>query len=346
METVDLMKLLCETDSPSGREDWLYDVIEEPFSAFGEVRSDNMNNIIIHKAGKCKEKIMLMAHSDEVFLMISEILGNGFVRFKGTGIDAKSLVSQEVVIHGKEDVCGIIGIKPPHLMSDEERKNAVKSDELLIDTGLSDEKLKSVINIGDYVTLKRKLHKLQNNNVACKAADDRAGIAAMYVCAQELNNVNHDADVYLVCSCQEEAGHRGAKMASYEINPDIGVAIDTTFDGGQLGDKDRENKLGGGPVICVGPNVHPKLRKRLTELACEYNIPYQIEVEPGNTGTDAWDIQVSREGIASLLISIPIKYMHTSVEVVNIDDIKNTGRLLAKFIEKLNCDELEELLCF
>lgn len=346
METVDLLKLLCETDSPSGREDLLYNAVEKSFSIFGEVKCDNMNNIIVHKAGKGNGKIMLMAHSDEVFLMVSEILDNGFVRFKGNGIDAKSLVSQEVTIHGKEKIYGIIGIKPPHLMNDEERKSGVKIEGLLIDTGLSDEKLRSIISIGDYVTLKRKLCELQDNNAACKAVDDRAGIAAMYVCAQELSNVNHDMDVYFACSCQEEVGHRGAKMVSYEINPDIGIAIDVTFDGGRFGDRDRENKLGGGPVICVGPNVHPKLRKKLTELACEYNIPYQVEVEPGNTGTDAWDIQISREGVASLLISIPIKYMHTSVEIVNIDDIKNTGRLLAKLIEKLSFKELEEILCF
>lgn len=346
MKMEELLKELCETNSPSGREDWLYDVVAKSFGTIGNVEIDRMNNITISKLGNGKGKIMLMAHSDEVFLIISEISKNGFLKFKGNGIDAKSLVSQEVVVHGSEDIFGVIGIKPPHLMSDSERKSAVKIDELLIDTGFKEEKLRNIVNVGDYVTLKRKFIKLQNNNVSCKAIDDRAGIAAMYACAQELINTKHDLDICFVCSCQEEVGHRGAKMASFNENPDIGIAIDVTFDGGKFGDSDRENKLGGGPVICVGPNVHPKLRKELIELSKEYNIPYQVEVEPGNTGTDAWDIQVAKEGIPSLLISIPIKYMHTSVEIVNMDDIKNTGRLIAKLIEKINYSELEELLCF
>ena len=135
-------------------------------------------------------------------------------------------------------------------------------------------------------------------------------------------------------------------MASYDLNPTLAIAIDVTFDSGKMGIPEKENYLGKGPVICVGPNVHPKFRKKLTTLAEEYGIPYQIEVEAGNTGTDAWDIQIVRSGIPTLLISIPQKYMHTSVEMINMDDIKNTGRIIAKFIEKVTSEDLEELLCF
>ena len=132
----------------------------------------------------------------------------------------------------------------------------------------------------------------------------------------------------------------------YDIKPDVGIALDVTFDSGILGDNSRENKLGKGPVICIGPNIHTKTRNRLIQTANRYNIPYQVEVEPGNTGTDAWDIQTSVGGIATILISIPIRYMHTSVEVVNIEDIRNTGRLLARFIQELKESELEGLFCF
>ena len=183
--------------------------------------------------------------------------------------------------------------------------------------------------------------ELLNNNVSCKAIDDRAGIAAMYECASELENIDHDLDIYFVCSCQEEVGHRGAKMVSHNLNPDIGIAIDTTFDSGPMGDTNRENILGNGPIICIGPNLHPKLNRRIMEIGRKYEIPYGAEVEPGNTGTDAWDIQITRSGIPSLLVSIPTKYMHTRVEVVNVEDIKNTGRLIAKFIEKLKFEDLE-----
>ena len=348
MSEKELLKSLCEAHAPSGREHLIYPIIKEAFEPFGEVTLGDTNNVYIHKKGKSKGKgsVMLMAHTDEVFLMITSISGNGFLKFKGVGIDAKTLVSQEVVVHGTKDILGIIGIKPPHLMNNEEKAKAVTMEGLLIDTGETKEEIEDLVHIGDFVTLKRSFYELLNDNVICKAIDDRAGVVAMYVCAKELENINHEVDVYFVCSCQEEVGHRGAKMGSYKLNPTIGIAIDTTFDSGALGDTDRENKLGFGPSICVGPNIHPKLRKKLIEIAKEYNIPYQIEVEPGNTGTDAWDIQISREGIPTLLLSIPIKYMHTSVEMVNMVDIKNTGRIIAKLIEKLNGEELEELLCF
>lgn len=339
MKDVEFLKRLCTSHAPSGREHLIYPVIKEAFEPFGRVWLGRLNNTYVHKKGKGKNSIMLMAHADEVFLMITDISENGFLKFKTNGIDAKTLVSQEVIVHGKKDILGIIGIKPPHLMNEEDRKKAITAEDLLIDTGLSKEKLKSIVNIGDYVTLKRNFYELLNSNVTCKSIDDRAGIAAMYVCAKELESINHDLDVYFVSSCQEEVGHRGAKVGSYEINPTMAIAIDVTFDSGTLGDSDRENKLGGGPVICIGPNIHPKFRKRLMNIGKEYNIPYQVEVEPGNTGTDAWDIQVSREGIPTLLISIPIKYMHTSVEMVNMEDIKNTGRIMAKFIEKLKEEE-------
>lgn len=346
MKDIDFLRKLATSHAPSGREHWIYPVVKEAFEPFGEVSLGKLNNIYVHKRGKGEECIMLMAHADEVFLMVTELCENGFLRFKSNGIDAKTLVSQEVYVHGKERVLGIIGIKPPHLMSEEDRKKAITAEELLIDTGLSKEKLQSLINIGDYVTLKRNFYELLNNNVTCKSIDDRAGIAAMYACAKELQNINHDLDVYFVSSCQEEVGHRGARIGSFEIKPTMAIAIDVTFDSGPMGATERENKLGSGPVICIGPNIHPKFRKKLMDIGREYNIPYQVEVEPGSTGTDAWDIQIIGEGIPTLLISIPIKYMHTSVEMVNMEDIKNTGRIMAKLIEKLKSEEVEELLCF
>ncbi|MFD3158671.1 M42 family metallopeptidase [Haloimpatiens sp. FM7330] len=346
MNEIQLLKTLCTSHAPSGRENWIHNKIEEAFEEYGEVKYGKLNNIYIHKTGKGNKSIMLMGHADEVFLMITEICEKGFLKFQPKGIDPKTLVSQEVIVHGKEDIEGIIGIKPPHLMNEDERSKAVDADKLMIDTGYSTEKLKKIVNVGDFVTLKRDFYELLNNNVTCKAIDDRAAIVSMYSCAKELENIQHDLDVYFVCSCQEEVGHRGAKMASYDIKPDMAIAIDVTFDNGPMGEKHKENKIGGGPVICIGPNIHPKFRKRIMDTANKYDISYNVEVEPGNTGTDAWDIQITRGGIPTLLISIPEKYMHTSVEVANMGDIKNTGKLIAKFIEEIKEDEVEELLCF
>ncbi len=349
MNELQLLKTLCKAHAPSGREHWIHPLIKEAFEPYCEVKEGKLNNLYAIKKGNndaIGKSIMLMAHSDEVFLMITEVMANGFLKFIGNGIDPKTLVSQEVIIHGKKQIDGIIGIKPPHLMTDEEKEKAVTIEGLLIDTGYNKENLQEIVTIGDYVTLKRDFYELLNNNVTCKAIDDRAGIVAMHTCCKELEKVSHDLDVYFVASCQEEVGHRGAKMASYDLNPTLAIAIDVTFDNGPMGDSNRENKIGGGPVVCIGPNIHPKFREKLMELADEYSIPYNVEVESGNTGTDAWDIQVTRGGIPTLLISIPIKYMHTSVEVINMEDIKNTGRIIAKFIEKVSSAEVEGLLCF
>lgn len=346
MDEQQILKELCEADAPSGRENWISPTIKRLFEPYGDISTGGLNNVYIHKKGEGKGSVMITAHADEVFLVVTGIVQNGFLKFKAAGIDPKTLVSQEVVIHGKEKVLGIIGIKPPHLMTDKERKKPISADELFIDTGYTKSRLEEIVKTGDFVTLKRSFRKLLNDNVTCKALDDRAGIAAMLYCAEELKTVKHKPDVYFVCTSEEEVGHYGAKTASFKINPTIGIAIDVTFDGGAFGAGERETKLDGGPVIAVGPNIHPKLRKKLMEIAKEYNIPYQIEVNRASTGTDAWDIQITRQGIPSLVVSIPLKYMHSSVEVVNLRDIKNTGRIIAKLIEKLGDENLEELLCF
>lgn len=346
MEDKELLKKLCMAHGPSGREHWLHEYVKDAFSEFGQVTIDNLNNLIVHKKGNGKGKIMLMAHLDEVFMVVTDIKEKGFIEFKGNGIDPKTLVSKEVVIHGKNQIEGIIGIKPPHLMTEEDRNKAVTIDSLLIDTGYSKASLESIVKPGDYVTIKGNYKELLNDNVSVKTIDDRSGVVALYRCAKELKNINHDLDVYFVCSAQEEVGHRGAKSVTNTLKPDIGIAVDVTFDCGRHGLEDGDTKLGKGGVICIGPNIHPKVRKYLTNICKEYSIPYQVEVEAGNTGTDAWDIQVAGNGVATLLISIPIKYMHTSVEMVNMNDIKNVGYMMAKLIENINGDDLEALICF
>lgn len=346
MEDVNFLENLCTMVAPSGREMMIHPFLKETFEPFGEVSEGKLNNLIVKKKGTGYKSIMLMAHADEVFMVVTEIKEGGFLKFKPAGIDVKVLLSQEVIIHGKKEIKGIIGAKPPHLLTEEERNKVTPFEELLIDTGLSKETLKDIVSVGDFITLAPNFKKLLNEKVSCKSIDDRAGIAALYRCAKELTNVNHDLDVYFAMSCEEEVGHRGAKACTYEINPDMAIAIDVTFDNGPFGDTDRENKMGGGPVICVGPNIHPKLREKLMEIAKDNSIPFNVEVEPGNTGTDAWDIQTVRRGIPTLLISIPMKYMHTRVEVISMEDIKNTGKLIARFIQSIDGKELSDLLCF
>ena len=192
------------------------------------------------------------------------------------------------------------------------------------------EKVKELVKIGDVVTIKRELISLENESVSGKALDDRAGVAVMYECAKELSHLKHEADVYFVGTVQEEVGTRGAATSSFSINPDIGIAID----------------VGKGSGLTIGGNIHPKLRAQMAKVGEEYNIPFQYEIDPGPTGTDARAIQITREGIPTLLLSIPLKYMHTSTELINLSDVKSSAKLLARFIASITKDNLEEILCY
>ena len=150
----------------------------------------------------------------------------------------------------------------------------------------------------------------------------RQGVAAMYECIKELSNINHEADIYFVHTVQEEVGMRGAFTSAYKINPDIGIAIDVGFGSTPELPKSDTIDMGKGPGITIGGNIHPGLKRKNSEIAKEYNIPFQFEVTPGPTGTDARAMQITREGIPTLCLSIPLRYMHTSVEVVDMNDIK------------------------
>ena len=350
METRIFLEVLSNGKGVSGHEFSLNDTI---FSAFREytddISVDKLGNVIALKKGNGKEniKIMLAAHMDEIGLMVNSIEDNGFLRFTNIGgIDPRTILGQEVIVHGKKDLFGVIGSKPPHLLEAKDEEKAIKMEDMTIDIGLPKDEVIKYVNIGDTITINRKMLTLMNNRVAGKAMDDRAGIATLYECMKELTKLNHQADIYFVATVQEEVGIRGAITSSYNINPDIGIAIDVGFGTTPELNKSNSIELGKGPGITLGGNIHPGLRKKIVEVAKEYNIPFQMEITPGPTGTDARAMQINKEGIPALVISIPLRYMHTSVEVLDMMDVKNSAKLLAFFISSITNDNLEGLLCF
>ena len=284
---------------------------------------------------------------DEIGLMITKIDERGFLKFTQVGgVDQRTLVSQEVVVHGREDVLGIIGLKPPHLMQAEDRNKAIPMRDLIIDVGLPVEKVKELISVGDVATINRSFMELGKETVACKAMDDRAAVAVIYECLKEMTRLHHTADVYAVATVQEEVGLRGATVSTYGVAPDIGIALDVCH-GHMPGVPElRTSPMGKGPRLALGANVHPKVYEQMVKVAKEYNIPYSYEAYAAGTGTDLWAMQVSRSGIATGLVSIPSRYMHTSVETVNLTDVKLSGRLLAYFIASIDAAFVEGLLCY
>lgn len=348
MEISKFLECLSNESGVSGYEYNLNDIITSEFEKYtDETRVDNLGNIISFKKGTGNTKIMLAAHMDEIGLMINYIEENGLLRFTSVGgFDPRTIVGQEIIVHGKKKIFGVIGSKPPHLQEASEQDKSIKMEDMIIDVGYPYEEVIDLVQIGDIVTINRKLEHLKNNRVTGKALDNRAGVSALLQCAKELNKVNHEANIYFVSTVQEEESMGGAQTASFDINPHIGIAVDVGFGYTPELDKSSTINLGEGPGITLGGNIHPNLRKKLIEVAKQYNIPFQNEVTPGPTGTDAYAIQINRAGIPTLVLSIPLRYMHTSVEVIQLEDIKYTAQLLSFFISSISDENLEGLLCY
>ena len=232
---------------------------------------------------------------------------------------------------------------PPHVLTKEDREKVLPLEKLFIDVGLPQKELSELVRVGDVIALQRPFTELAGDLVSGKAFDDRAAVACIAGCLQHLATMKHSWDLYAVATVQEEVGLKGALTSAFGIAPSIGVAIDVGH-GDMLGVSEVDTvKIGGGPAIGRGPNIHPAMYSRLVETAKSHEIPYQAEGIPGRSGTDAWAIQVAREGIPTALISIPLRYMHTTVETLSVADLERIGRLLAQFTVGLDEDFAQEL---
>ncbi|MFA6782878.1 MAG: M42 family metallopeptidase [Sedimentibacter sp.] len=338
---------ICSNHFVSGFEHINGDILKKYFKPYTDsFEMDRLGSYIFKRAGSNDTKIMLAAHIDEIGLMVTSILEGGFLSFSTVGgFNSSSLVAQDVTVYGKENIFGVIGIKPPHLTSEEERKKPLKIKELYIDTGYTKEELEKLVKIGDIATVNRKPLSLQGSVISAKAFDDRACIAVMLEAAKELKKISHKSNVYFTATAQEETGLRGAKTSSYKIAPDIGIVLDVGF--GKTPDMPADSpQLGKGPIVAYGGRLNTKLTKKFVEICKKYNYPMQHEAVPARTGTDTDAVQVSRDGIPCILLSIPLRYMHTSVETIDINDLEIAGKALARFINELDNSDLEEILCF
>ena len=242
------------------------------------------------------------------------------------GIDPRILPGAEVTVHGKCELYGIIGAKPPHLLSEDDRKAAIKMKDLAIDVGYRNPS--ELVSVGDFVTFRPNFSNLAGDYVSSKALDNRAGVMAVLMAMNELSDCPHTVQVML--STGEERGCVGASGGMFDISPDMAIVVDVTFGISPGCDEDCCFELGSGGAVCTGPNICKALFDKIVKTAEENNIPYQIEVEGGDAGTNAGVIQLSNEGVATAMISIPIRYMHTPVEVVKRSDIENVSRLIAE----------------
>ncbi len=338
MVNLELLRKVVEAPGISGHEFLgIRDVVvEELKDHVDEVKVDRLGNVIAHKKGS-GPKMMIAAHMDKIGVMVNHIDKEGYLHVVPVGgVDPRTLVAQRIrFFTEKGERFGIVGHIPPHIQKPEDRKKAADWDTIVVDVGADsrEEAEELGFRIGTVGEFAPAFVQLNENRIATPYLDDRVCLYAMIEAAKAIEN--HEADIYFVGSVQEEVGLRGARVASYAIDPEIGIAMDVTF-AKQVGDKGRiVPKLGGGPVMDVGPNINPKVRAFADEVAKKYEIPLQVEPSPRPTGTDANIMQINREGVATAVLSIPIRYMHSQVETADLRDIDLTIKLAKHLLEEL-----------
>ncbi len=338
------LRELIATISPSGFEGEASQVWRKYVEEFAdEVRVDVHGNTIAVVNPGGKPVLMLAGHIDEIGLMVRHVDENGYLYFGPIGgWDAQILQGQRVWVLGKngERILGVVGKKPIHLLDPKEREKVPKLYELWIDIGAKNrEEALEQVDIGAPVVVAAGMEELQNGILVGRGFDDRVGAFVVAEALRLARQKKLKAAVYAVATVQEEIGLRGARTSAFGINPDVGIAVDVTFSTDYPGvDKRRigEIKLGGGPVIARGPNINPRVFDLLVKVAQRAKIPYQVEGIPYGTGTDANVIQLTRAGVATGLVSIPNRYMHSPVELVHEKDLENIARLLAGFAAALD----------
>lgn len=330
-KTAELLKELTSAIGVSGAEDEISSLLKKKLSAYGTVETDAMNNVIC-TFGEGYH-FLLDAHIDEIGLIVTDITDDGFVKFsKCGGIDLRKLPAYEVEILGKEHVKGIISTKPPHLQSDDEHNKAPKLSDLSIDTGYTKEELEKKISLGDRIIFKRNFTELLNTQISSSCLDDRSGVASILMCLDELKKL--PCKVTVLFSSQEEVGTRGAKTGAFGRNIDEAISIDVSFAFTPGCDADECGKIGAGAMIGFSPTLDKAMSKALVETAKEEGISYQCEIMNGRTGTNADVITICERGIKTALISIPEKYMHQSVEIMDTKDVEAVSHLICAYIKK------------
>jgi endoglucanase len=328
---------ITETASPSGFEK----KVQEIYTRFAEkyaneVYTDVNGNVIALKKGKGKLKLMITAHIDEIGFMVKYIDDQGYLWFRPIGgFDSTLLPGLGVrVMHGAETCFGIVGRKPIHLLEESERKT-VNGDELWIDIGAKDkaDALQKVA-VGDIITLQPGIKTLGNGMFATRSADNKLGVLVLVAVLKSLKDVMPEADLYFVSSVQEEIGLRGAITSTYQIKPDLALVLDVTH----ATDYPSVNKnihgdlkLGHGPVLPISPEIHPEINRRLKKAGERKGIALQYEARPIATGTEARMVQVTGRGVATGLVSIPVRYMHSPNEMFSLSDVEHTIDLVTEF---------------
>jgi endoglucanase len=334
---MELLRKLTAATGISGREEDVRSLIVAQMKPLvEEVKTDVMGNVIGHRKGKSKQRLVLAAHMDEIGFMVNHVDDKGFIRIIPIGgFDPRTLMAQKVMVHGQKELPGVMGSKPIHVLSEDEKKKVLKVEDYFIDVGLPGDKVKELVQPGDSVTWLRDYAEMGDNLVS-KAFDDRVGVYVMIEALRKIKGKPLSLELYAVATVQEEVGVRGATTSALGLDSDIGIAVDITLANDVPGaaEHERVTCLGEGAAIKIMDSYsisNPKLVEHLKDVATRKKIKYQLEILPRG-GTDAGAIQRSGKNTAVVTISIPTRYAHSTVEVCNRNDVQACIDLLAAYI--------------
>jgi putative aminopeptidase FrvX len=346
MPTPDVLRKLLTAPGPSGYETAAATVFREAAAAFAEVGVDSVGSSVARVKGTADGPLLaIVGHIDEIGVIVSHVDDDGFLRFAGVGgWDPIILVGQRVTLLTREGpLDGVIGKKPIHLMKDEDRKRVPELKDLHIDIGAKDgDDARARVRIGDVAVIAGEPIELPNDRVVSRSMDNRIGCYVAYEAARLVAEAGGaPGDVAAVAAVQEEITFAGSRTTTFSLEPDVAIAVDVTFatdqPGIELGELTK-HPFGSGPVITRGSTIHPHVFERLYETAEAEGIPFTVETSTRATGTDADAVHISRGGVPTGLVSVPLRYMHSPVEMAQLDDVANAARLIAAFAQRLGAD--------
>ena len=338
-ESYEFLKAIQETPSPSGYEQPVQRVIRERMEPYADsIETDVHGSVIVALNPEGSPRVMLAGHCDQIGMMAKYIDDNGYIFFAQIGgIDPSVLPGSRVVVHSKHGpIDGVIGRKPIHVLKPEERGAKTELREMWVDIGTKNKKeTEQVVTVGDPITFRLEMVHLGGDLVTSPAFDNKCGTYVVMEALRRCSIKKLRCALFAVSTVQEEVGLRGARTSCFGIDPKVGIAVDVTH-ATDYPDIDKrvngEIKIGAGPTIATGPNINPRLEARMVKAAKAKRIPHQIEATPSGTPTDANAIQLTRAGVATALISIPNRYMHTQVEIVSLSDLEAAVKLITETV--------------
>lgn len=358
-ELIDHLKEMIRVSGLSGFEEPIRKIIENAWQPYADKISiskigslhglkegdgiERRGGIDLRGGIEPRPSILIATHMDAIGLIVTGVTDGLLHITEIGGIDPRILPGQLVTVHGTEELSGIVIQPPAHTLAEEYRSGVTPMKGLRVDTGLTPRQVTSKIKIGDLVSFATEPTELNGNYLAGHSLDNRASVAVLTETLKLMQSRKHEWDIWAVATVQEEETWGGAATSAYQLRPTLAVVIDVTFGKGPGVSNSDTYSLDKGPTLDWGPNTHIKLHQEFEKLAKELEIPFQNAVYPRGSGTDAMLLQVAAEGIPTMIISVPLRYMHTPVEMIQIRDIERSARLLAEFIARLDNKFMDKL---